>query len=161
MERVGRCLDDLTNAHFCPKRQQKSSRHNLLISNEPKGLESTLHIETLKLGGKRSGDSVLVLMRVTYLAYLLRVYSLPVHSYMHRPRYYSGLGSAPTATVHAQNVSHSETKLKVRAKKKNCVARRYGIYPRRHSKQPRGIFRTVEYRPCINLFVARQPPYML
>ena len=35
----------------------------------PRDIESTLHIETLKLGSKGSGDSVLVLMHVTYLAH--------------------------------------------------------------------------------------------
>ena len=42
-----------------------------------------------------------------------------VHSHMHRPRpqiICSGLGSAPTATAHAQTVLHSETKSKVRPK---------------------------------------------
>ena len=40
----------------------------------PRDTESTLHIETLKLGSKESGDSVLVLMHVTYLAHLLCTY---------------------------------------------------------------------------------------
>ena len=40
----------------------------------PRDIESTLHIETLKLGSKGSGDSVLVLVHVTYFAHLLCMY---------------------------------------------------------------------------------------
>ena len=108
MERVGRCLDDLTNAHFCPRRQQKSSRHNI---------ESILHIETLKLGSKGSGDSVLVLMHVTYLAHLLCTYIQLTSTFLHAlspPDYWSGLGSAPPATAHVQNMLHSFDEAKKR-----------------------------------------------
>ena len=35
----------------------------------PRDIESTLHIETLKLSSKGSGDSVLVLIHVTYYVY--------------------------------------------------------------------------------------------
>ena len=74
-----------------------------------------------------SGDSVLVLMHVTFLAHLLTVCSLATQtlsasggsgSQDHAFYQYiltctglaSGLGSAPTATAHAQNVLHSENK---------------------------------------------------
>jgi len=76
---------------------------------------------TLKLGSKGSGDSVLVLMHVTYLSHLLCTYiqlsSTLLHAQASPPDYCSGLGSAPPATAHAQNVLHSETKSKVRPPK--------------------------------------------
>ena len=73
-----------------------------------------------------SGNSVLVLMHITYLAHLLTVCSLAgqtlsasggsalrdyyaVHSHMCPQIICSGLGSAPTATAHAQNVLHEST----------------------------------------------------
>ena len=88
----------------------------------PRDIESILHIKTLKLGSKGRGDSILVLMHVTYLVHLLCT------------DFCSGLGSAPPATAHAHNVFHSETKSKVlpkklsrsgiaRAKKKAEIAR--------------------------------------
>ena len=85
----------------------------------PRVIESILHIETLKLGSKGSSDSVLTLMHVTYLVHLLRTYltSTFLHVQASPPGYCSGLGSAPPATAHAQNVLHLETKSKVRPKK--------------------------------------------
>ena len=77
----------------------------------PRDIESNLDIETLKLGSKESGDSVLVLMHVTYLAHLLCTYIQLTSTFLHAqaspPDYCSRLGSAPTATAHAQNVLHS------------------------------------------------------
>ena len=78
----------------------------------PRDIESTLHIEILKLGSKRNGDSVLAFMHVTYLAHSLCTYiqltSVPLHAQASPPDYSSGLGSVPPATAHAQNVLHSK-----------------------------------------------------
>ena len=53
----------------------KSHGKGRQVSGRPNkcSLVSTLYIETLKLGSKGSGDSVLVLMHVTYLAHLLYI----------------------------------------------------------------------------------------
>ena len=60
-------------------------------------------------------------MLLTLHIYYVRIYNLHVHSLIHAtglvPHYCSGLGFAPTSTPHAQNVLHSETKLKERLKK--------------------------------------------
>ena len=114
MEKVGRCLDDLTNAHFCPRRQQKSSRHNLFMN--PMDIESTLHIETLRLGSKGSALYLFSCILLAFHIYYVRIYSLPVYAQASPPDYCSGLGSAPPATAHVQNVLHWETNSKVRPK---------------------------------------------
>ena len=83
----------------------------------PRDIESTLHMETLKLGSKGSGDSVLVLMHVTYLAHSLCTYIQLTSTFLHAlspPDYWSGLGSTPPATVHVQNMLHSFDEAKKR-----------------------------------------------
>ena len=59
-------------------------------------IQSTLHIETLKLGSKGSGDSVLVLMHVTYLAHsYIQLTSAFLPAQASPPDYCSGLGTRP------------------------------------------------------------------
>ena len=101
------------------------------VPSNPKWTQETFKLDGRMLG---SGDSVLVLMHVTFLAHLLTVCSLATqtlsasggsgsqdHAFYQyiltctglawRPQIIcSGLGSAPTATAHAQNVLHSENK---------------------------------------------------
>jgi len=108
---------------FVPEDSRRARGITFLIWSEPKGhtIHSSRRLETLKLGSKGSGDSVLVLMHVSLHIYYVPIYSVPVHSYMHRPHpqiICSGLDSAPTATAHVQNVLHSETKSKVHPTKK-------------------------------------------
>ena len=65
----------------CSLLSQKTAEE--LEAQPEMNIESTLHIETLKLGSKGSGDSVLVLMHVTYLSHLLCAYIQLTSTFLH------------------------------------------------------------------------------